>query len=147
MLGEAIWSLKCQYRSAEVFKKGNFSSFLDFSQKTNERICSNFTQMFVFPCPIHWRDRFGRTILTRVGPKKNAQCDRLKKCPEHLQTPIIYDFVKQFINFLPLPGRGGVSSTFSYNRVFDIINGILSGLYDFFEFLDTQLSDVRESTH
>ena len=128
-------------------KKGYFSSFLDFSPKTMREFAQTSLKCSFSPCPIHWRDRFGRTILTRVGPKKNAQCDRLKKCPEHLQTPIIYDFVKQFINFLPLPGRGGVSSTFSYNRVFDIINGILSGLYDFFEFLDTQLSDVRESTH
>ena len=76
MPGEALWSLKCQNWSSEVAKKGYFSRFLDFSQKTNERICSNFTQMFVFPCPIHWRDRFGRTISTKVGPKRNAQCDR-----------------------------------------------------------------------
>ena len=76
MLGEAIWSLKCQYRSAEVAKKGNFSSFLDFSQKTNERICSNCTQMFVFPCPIYWRDRIGCLISPGVSPKKNSQCGR-----------------------------------------------------------------------
>ena len=77
MLGEAIWSLKCQYRSAEVAKKGNFSSFLDFSQKTICRICSKCTQIYVFPCPIYWRDRIGCPILLRVSPKKNTQCVRI----------------------------------------------------------------------
>ena len=57
-------------------KKGYFSSFLNFSPKTICRISSNCTQMFVFACPIHWHDPFGRTISMRVGPKKNAQCVR-----------------------------------------------------------------------
>ena len=94
MLGEATFSLKCQNWSAEVAKKGNFSSFLDFSQKTNERICSNCTQMFVFPCPIHWRDRFGRTISTRVGPKKKRAVhtyisnDPIKYLKRHKMSPL-----------------------------------------------------------
>ena len=74
MLGEAIWSLKCQNRSAEVAKKGYFCSFLDFSREAKVGSPSDCTQMYLFLCPIHWRDQIGCIISSRVSPKKNAQC-------------------------------------------------------------------------
>ena len=77
MLEEAIWSVKCQNWSGKVAKKGYFSSFLDFSQRSIGRICSKCPQMYVFPCTIYWSDRIGCLISSRVSPKKNPQCECL----------------------------------------------------------------------
>ena len=65
-------------------KKGNFSSFLDFSQRSTERICSKCTQLYVFPCPIYWHDQIGCIILSRVSPNKNSRCIRKSICIPYL---------------------------------------------------------------
>ena len=83
MLVKAIWSLKCQNRSAEVAQNGNFRGFFNFSQKWSVGSCSYSLQMFSRPIPIIWRARIGCIISVRVTSKNRTVCrGPLERCAE-----------------------------------------------------------------
>ena len=78
MLGEAIWSLKCDNWSAEVAEKGNFRGFFNISQKGLVGSCSYLLQMFSRPIPIIWCAQIGCIISLRVTLKNRTVCDCLR---------------------------------------------------------------------
>ena len=90
MLGEAIWSLKCQNWSAERAKKCNFRGFLNFCQKGLAGSCSYSLQMLSWPFPIIWHARIGCTISLRVTSKNRTVCG------------ILFDLLSNFNTFWQL---------------------------------------------